>query len=104
MKTLFIAFAFMTALSANAQEATQPPVAKKVPQTFTLHGDERIDDYGWLRDKKNPETIAYLDAENAYADAMMKPTVELQKKLYDEMVGRIKQTDTQVPYRKKGYL
>lgn len=94
----------MTAISASAQEAKQPPVAKKVPQTFTLHGDERVDDYGWLRDKTSPETIAYLDAENAYADAVMKPTEELQKKLYDEMVGRIKQTDTQVPYRKKGYL
>jgi oligopeptidase B len=94
----------MTALTTIAQDAPKPPTAKKVPQTFTLHGDERIDDYGWLRDKKSTETIAYLDAENAYADAIMKPTGELQKKLYDEMIGRIKQTDTQVPYRRKNHL
>jgi oligopeptidase B len=95
----------MTTLTINAlAETAKPPVAKKVPQTVTLHGDERVDDYAWLRDKKSAETIAYLEAENAYADAVMKPTEELQKKLYDEMLGRIKQTDVQVPYRKGAYL
>ena len=98
-----LAIVSLVALHASG-EAVKPPVAKKVPQTFTLHGDERVDEYGWLRDKKNAETIAYLDAENAYADAMMKPVEELQKKLYEEMLGRIKQTDMQVPYRKDGYL
>lgn len=92
------------AVSTLATDAAKPPVAKKVPQTFTLHGDERVDEYGWLRDKKSAETIAYLEAENAYAEAVMKPTAELQKKLYDEMLGRIKQTDIQVPYRKGAYL
>ena len=94
----------MSALVSLAQDVPRPPAAKKVPKTFTLHGDERVDDYGWLRDKKSAETIAYLEAENAYADAVMKPTEELQKKLYDEMLGRIKQTDIQVPYRKNGFL
>jgi oligopeptidase B len=98
----------MTTLAVNtfAQSAQppQPPVAKKVPKTLTLHGDERIDEYGWLRDKKSAETIAYLEAENAYAEAVMKPTEGLQKNLYDEMLGRIKQTDIQVPYRKGDYL
>jgi oligopeptidase B len=97
----------MLALNTIADPLTpsvQPPVAKKVPKTLTLHGDDRVDDYGWLRDKKSPETIAYLEAENAYADAVMKPTAELQQKLYDEMLGRIKQTDIQVPYRKGAYL
>jgi len=94
----------MTTLAVNAATAPTPPVAKKVPQTLTLHGEERIDEYGWIRDKKSPETIAYLEAENAYSDAVMKPTEELQKKLYEEMLGRIKQTDIQVPYRKTGYL
>jgi len=50
-----------------------------------------VDNYYWLRDKKNPEVAAYLEAENAYTDAVMKPTEALQKKLYDEMLGRIKE-------------
>jgi oligopeptidase B len=109
-KSLF-PFLIMSTLAVNtsgqpaeAPKAPQPPVAKKVPQTLTLHGDERVDEYGWLRDKKSPETIAYLEAENAYAEAVMKPTEELQKKLYEEMLGRIKQTDIQVPYRKGAYF
>jgi oligopeptidase B len=95
----------MTVFAATAQAADvlTPPVAKKIPKSVTLHGDERVDDYGWLREKKSPDTIAYLQAENAYADSVMAPTAELQKKLYDEMLGRIKQTDIQVPYRKDGY-
>jgi oligopeptidase B len=107
-KSLF-PFLIMISIAANTfgqatAEAPKPPVAKKVAKTLTLHGDERVDEYGWLRDKKNPETIAYLDAENAYAEAVMKPTEELQKKLYDEMLGRVRQTDIQVPYRKGAYL
>jgi oligopeptidase B len=93
----------MTALSLSAEVPT-PPVAKKVPKSFTLHGDTRVDDYGWLRDKKSAETLAYLEAENAYADALMKPTEKLQQQLYDEMLGRIKQTDINVPYRKNGWF
>ena len=65
-------------------------MAKKLPTTFTLHGDTCVDDYGWLRDKSSAETLAYLDAENAYADAVMQPAEELQQKLYDEMLGRIR--------------
>jgi oligopeptidase B len=104
MKNVALFALLMTASTTFAADLAAPPVAKKVPQTFTLHGDQRVDEYGWLRDKKNPETIAYLDAENAYAEAAMKPTEELQKKLYEEMLGRIKQTDVQVPYRKNGFL
>ncbi|MFP5245907.1 MAG: S9 family peptidase, partial [Thermoanaerobaculia bacterium] len=105
MKTSFFTFLAMTAIAATALAAdvAKPPVAKKVPVTATLHGDERVDDYGWLRDKKNADVISYLEAENAYAEAVLKPTEELSKKLYDEMLGRIKQTDMQVPYRKNGF-
>jgi oligopeptidase B len=102
MKSLLVVI--MTAATLNAADAAKPPVAKKVPQTLTIHGDARVDEYSWLRDKKSPETLAYLEAENAYADAVMKPTGELQTKLYDEMLGRIKQTDMQVPFRKDGFL
>lgn len=78
----------------------KPPKAAKQPYRHVLHGDERQDHYFWLRDRLNPETIAYLDAENAYTEAMMEHTEGLQKTLYDEMLGRIQETDLSVPYRK----
>ncbi len=63
-----------------------------------------MDDYFWLRDRKNPEVKAYLESENAYADAFMKSTEALQAKLYEEMLGRIKETDLSVPYPKGNYF
>jgi oligopeptidase B len=95
--------AVLAALNASA-EAPTPPVAKRVPKTIAIHGDERVDEYGWLREKTSAETLSYLEAENAYADALTKPTETLAKQLYDEMLGRIKQTDVNVPYRKDGYF
>ena len=67
------------------------------------HGQRLTDDYFWLKDKKNPDTIAYLEAENAYAAAVMKPTQKLQETLYKEYLSRIKQTDLSVPYRNGMY-
>src|SRR5256714_1730061 len=84
--------------------ASAPPVAKKIPHTTTVHGVTLRDDYFWMRDKKNPEVISYLEAENAYTAAVMKPTEALQGKLYKELLSRIKETDTNVPYRMGGYL
>jgi oligopeptidase B len=81
----------------------KPPVANKLPKTDTTNGDTRVDNYFWLREKKNPAVIAYLEAENAYTDAVMKPTEALQQKLYTEMLARIKQTDQNVPYRLGDY-
>ncbi len=81
----------------------KPPTAKPVPHKIELHGETLTDDYFWLREKKNKEVIDYLDSENAYTAAVMKPTEDLEKKLYKEMLGRIKQTDLAVPYRDKGY-
>jgi oligopeptidase B len=83
--------------------AAKPPAAKAVPHKSELHGDTRVDDYFWLRDKKSPDVVAYLESENAYTAAVMKPTEPLQEKLYKEMLGRIKQTDLSVPYRDRGY-
>ena len=81
-----------------------PPVAKKVPHTTEINGRTVSDDYFWLRDKPNPEVRAYLEAENAYTDAVMKPTEAFQKKLYDEMLSRVKETDVEVPYREGDYF
>jgi len=82
----------------------KPPIAKKARATRAVHGAEVADDYGWLKDQASPDVKAYLEAENAYTEAMMKPTEALQKTLYDEMLGRITQGDSTVPYEKDGYL
>ena len=80
-----------------------PPVAAIRPQTFTEHGYQRIDNYFWLKDKTKPETITYLKAENAYCDTVMAATKGLQKTLFDEMKGRIKEEDQSVPRLDNGY-
>lgn len=93
------------ALTASALDpkAAQPLVAPKRPHETELHGQRLTDDYFWLKDKKNPDTIAHLEAENAFAAAVMKPTQKLQETLYKEYLSRIKQTDLSVPYRNGMY-
>src|ERR1700722_1116497 len=88
----------------NSSSLPAPPVAKKVPKTTEINGRELVDNYFWLRDKQNPDVAAYLQAENAYTDAVMKPTEGLQKKLYDEMLSHIKETDVEVPYKEGNYF
>src|SRR3984957_8264267 len=88
----------------TAPTAPAPPVAKKVPKTTEVNGVTLVDNYAWLREKSNPEVKAYLEAENAYTDAVMKPTEGLQKKLYGEMLSRIKETDIDVPYKEGNYF
>ncbi len=90
--------------AANTAPLPAPPVAKKVPKVTEINGRNLVDEYFWLRDKQNPEVKSYLEAENAYTDAVMKPTGPLQKKLYDEMLGRIKETDVDVPYKEGNYF
>jgi len=80
------------------------PMAKKIPKTTNIHGETLVDNYFWLREKTNPEVISYLEAENAYTDSVMKPTEALQAALYKEMVGHIKETDENVPYREGDYF
>ncbi len=76
------------------------PVAPREPRDVSIHGDPRIDDYFWMRDRDDPRTLAYLKAENAYADAWFAPHAALKETLYQEMFGRIQQDDDSVPYRK----
>jgi oligopeptidase B len=85
-------------------DSTTPPQARREPTPTTLHGQTLEDDYRWLREKSSPETLSYLEAENAYTDAMMKATEPLQKKLYEEMLSHIKETDVSVPYRDRGWF
>ncbi len=93
--------------TAMAQEDTppiRPPMAKKIAHPQIYHGDTLKDDYFWLREKSNPEVIAYLEAENAYTEAMTKDTKKFQDALYKEMLGRIKETDLSVPSRDGQYF
>ena len=86
-----------------SQAAPKPPVARVVPKVDTLHGEKRVDNYFWLREKGSPEVRAYLAAENAYTEAGMTHTQALQETLYKELLGRIKETDMAVPHRQGGY-
>jgi oligopeptidase B len=79
------------------------PDAKKIDKELTIHGHTRIDPYYWLMKREDPEVIAYLAAENAYTEAMMKDTKDFEENLYKEIVGRIKQDDQSVPYLDNGY-
>jgi len=95
-----------TVLNAATPKETspqQPPVAKKQPKITEIHGLKLQDEYFWLREKTNPEVRAYVEAENAYADAYMKSTAAFQESLYKELLGRIKQTDVNVPYKDGEY-
>jgi oligopeptidase B len=80
------------------------PRAKRVPVVEVVHGEKRQDDYFWLRQKDHPDVLEYLRTENAYTDAVMKPTETLQEALYAEMLARIKEDDQSVPYRRGDWL
>ncbi len=100
---LVAALSLAPALVAQTGTAIQAPVTKKVPHETKIHGLTLEDDYFWLREKSNPEVLKHLEDENAYTDAMMAPTKDLQEALYKEMLARIKQTDLSVPYRLGDY-
>jgi oligopeptidase B len=93
---------------------TKPPVADKVPHELTANGNTRVDNYYWLKlseaqknaadkDEQTTRVLGYLAAENAYTASKMKPLEPLQEKIYNEIVGRIKQNDESVPYKDNGY-
>jgi oligopeptidase B len=112
-KSWFALFLIMaTILNADDKSASTaaptapppPPVAMTVHTENHVNGGKLVDNYHWLREKSNPEVAQYLEAENAYADAVMKPTEVLQKKLYDEMISHIKETDVNVPYKQGDYF
>ncbi len=77
----------------------KPPVARKVPKRLEMHGEVRSDDYYWMRDRSNPGVIEYVEAENRYTDDVMKHTSALQKRLFEELISKIRQTDQTVPVK-----
>ena len=86
-----------------ATPAPKPPVAQVRPFSSSIHGETRVDDYHWLRERDDADVIAYLEAENRYTEAMTKHTKKMQQKLYKEMKGRIKETDLTVPTKVDDY-
>jgi oligopeptidase B len=110
---LLILTLMLSACSDNSNNETStemtknilPPIAKKVPHEMEIHGHKRVDDYYWMRDdeRKNPEMLAHLEAENSYLKAMMVHTESFQDKLYEEIIGRIKKDDNSVPVKRNGF-
>jgi oligopeptidase B len=88
---------------SRATPPLEPPAADRRPHRLTIHGDTRVDEYYWLRDREDPAVLRHLDAENDYTAAMMRHTEGLQERLYREMVGRIQETDLSVPERIDGW-
>lgn len=89
----------------TAPQPPQPPVARAEDKALTIHGDTRQDPYYWMRDdeRDDPEVLAYLEAENDYTQAVLKPVEGLQERLFEEIKGRIKEDDTSVPYFFNGH-
>ncbi len=106
MKSLLL----FTLLCLSHARAEFPPVAGHAPETerrpkdVTVHGDKRVDDYFWLRDRKDPKVIADLKAENAWTEKVLKPAEKLRAELFKEMKGRIKETDSSAPAPLGGWL
>ncbi|MBI4445017.1 MAG: S9 family peptidase [Acidobacteria bacterium] len=86
------------------QSKPSPPVARITPSLTRIHGERRIDNYHWMRDRSDPAALEYLKAENHYTSCMMQPVESLQRQLYKELVGRIKATDLSVPERVDDYF
>lgn len=86
-----------------AAGAPSPPVPERRPRVLRAHGDQRVDDWYWLRDRDDPAVLAHLQAENAYTDAALAHLAPLRQALYEEMVSRIAETDLSVPVRRGGW-
>ncbi len=97
-------FAMMASCGpASETNDPEPPIAEKRPKELVMHGDTRIDNYYWMRDRDDPEVIEYLHAENAYLEAAMAHTEDLQERLFEEMKARIPQDDQSAPFYENGY-
>src|SRR5437588_11168453 len=104
MRMIRAAFlAALLALPYIAVAQPKPPATEKKPHVTKIHGDTLVDNYFWLREKSNPDVITHLEAEHAYTAAMPADTQPLQQKLYGELLGCVKQTDVNVPYRLGDY-
>ena len=94
---------FTSCMNGKKEVSMNAPDAKKINKELTIHGDTRIDPYYWMNEREDPAVKAYLEKENEYTKTVMQHTGRLQEELYNEIVGRIKQTDMSVPYKLNGY-
>lgn len=86
------------------EDTVKPPQAPQIPTSLEKHGHIRIDHYYWLKDRDNPDVLAYLKAENEYADVMMAGSKKFEEHLFEEIKGRIKPSDLSVPYKLDDYF
>jgi oligopeptidase B len=94
-----VALTVIPLMSQTPQHRPQPPAAPRIPTESVLHGERRVDEYSYFRDRGHPETIPYLERENAYTDAMTAHTKALENSIYEEIVARIKEDDNSVPVK-----
>jgi len=95
--------ALVSATMGLTAQGPVPPTAKQVEHVSVWHGEKVNDPWFWLREKANPEVVAYLNAENGYTEAMTANLKPFSEALYKEMLGRLKQTDLSVPVRRGAY-
>ena len=104
-----------TLISMSQKQKVKPPMAKKIAHEMSLHNDTRVDDYYWMKlsdeqkntsepDAQTSDVLDYLNSENDYTKKMLAHTEKFQEKLFNEIVGRIKQDDESVPYKDNGYF
>src|SRR5688572_12360149 len=91
------------AASTSRTSTIAPPIAERIPEVFDEHGRKREDPYFWLRQRENPKVIEYLEAENRYTEAMLKPAEAVKHELFAEMKARVKEDDVSVPYKLGDY-
>lgn len=104
LKIALLLLATMQLVGGFAQvSGPKPPMAQRVPYTIKGSFGDREDPYYWLKNRDDSKVIDYLKAENAYLAEVMAPTKPLQEKLYNEMVGRIEEDESSVPYKKGNY-
>ena len=94
---------FCAMISVGIAQQPKTPKAAVKPKTLEIHGTKRVDNYYWLRERENPEVIAYLESENAYTDSMLADLKPVETELFEEIKGRIKQDDASVPYTDRGF-
>src|SRR5207253_10653951 len=102
--TLSLSIIMTKGMAQDGTGVIKAPVTEKKLKFTEINGDRLVDNYYWLREKTSPAVIAHLEAENAYAAAVMKPTEALQEKHYNEILSHIKQTEVNVPYRQGHYF
>src|SRR5688572_10996400 len=81
----------------SPETTPEPPAARREPHLLAMHGDERVDDWYWLRERANAEVLDYLEAENRYADAVMEPVAPLRDRIFEEIKSRVQETDETAP-------